>query len=65
MKNGLLALEDVLQRDDQAVARIRVQRLLEAFPGVGPVKAQQHLHELGISPAAVSKASAHGRKPHS
>ncbi|MFJ2478152.1 integration host factor, actinobacterial type [Streptomyces sp. NPDC087659] len=51
LKNGSLALEDVLERDDQAVARIRVQRLLAALPGIGSVKAEQHLSEFGISPS--------------
>ncbi|MFI2458073.1 integration host factor, actinobacterial type [Streptomyces sp. NPDC019539] len=51
LKNGSLALEDVLGRNDQAVARIPVRRLLASLPGIGPVKAEQHLSELGISPS--------------
>lgn len=51
MKNGTLSLAELLQQEDQVVGRIYVRRLLEALPGIGHVKAEQLLSELGISPS--------------
>ncbi|MCX4515871.1 integration host factor [Streptomyces sp. NBC_01619] len=50
LKNGTTPLEDVLQRKDQVVARMHVRRLLQAQPGIGPIRADQLLDELRISP---------------
>lgn len=36
--------------DDAALAKMRVVDLLEAVPGMGPVRAQQVLSRVGIAP---------------
>ncbi|WP_010534447.1 integration host factor, actinobacterial type [Brachybacterium squillarum] len=36
---------------NEVVGRLRVAALLEALPGVGKVKAQQIMEEIGISPS--------------
>ena len=36
---------------NEVVGRLRVSALLEALPGVGKVKAQQIMEEIGISPS--------------
>ncbi|MGW8955643.1 integration host factor, actinobacterial type [Streptomyces sp. NPDC055709] len=50
LKNGTLSLAELLEREGQVVSRIYVRRLLEGLPGIGSVKAEQLLSELGISP---------------
>lgn len=50
LKNGSLSLAELLEREDQVVSRISVRRLLAGLPGIGSVKAEQLLSELGISP---------------
>lgn len=36
---------------NEVIGRLRVAALLEALPGVGKVKAQQIMEEIGISPS--------------
>ena len=36
---------------NEVIGRLRVSALLEALPGVGKVKAQQIMEEIGISPS--------------
>jgi ribosomal protein S13 len=37
--------------DNEVIGRLRVSALLESLPGVGKVKAQQIMEEIGISPS--------------
>lgn len=47
------AIQEVLQdaESNEIIGRLRVAALLEALPGVGKVKAQQIMEEIGISPS--------------
>ncbi|MFD5065392.1 integration host factor, actinobacterial type [Streptomyces sp. NPDC058394] len=49
LKHGRLSLREVLDRDDQAVGKIFVKRLLEGLPTIGKIRAGQLLVEIGIS----------------
>ncbi|MDJ0346708.1 integration host factor, actinobacterial type [Streptomyces sp. H10-C2] len=49
LKAGTMPLTDLLARQDAAVGKIRVRRVLESLPGIGPVRAGQLLADLGIS----------------
>ncbi len=52
LKSGSLGLAEVL-RDSQSdtLGKMKVSALLEALPGVGRVRAQKVMEELGISPS--------------
>ena len=49
--SGELSLAEILDRlpDDAALAKMRVLELLEAVPGLGPVRARKVLDRLGIA----------------
>ncbi|WP_327687019.1 integration host factor, actinobacterial type [Streptomyces sp. NBC_00467] len=49
LKAGTLPLTELLARDDTVVSKLRVRRVLESLPGIGPVRAGQLLADLGIS----------------
>ena len=51
LKNGDVSLSSVIKKGetDDAVGKLRVVALLEALPGVGRVRAQALLEEVGIA----------------
>lgn len=49
VKSGEVSLKDVLTREDAVVARMPVRRLLEALPGIGPIRAAQLQSDLRLS----------------
>ncbi len=50
LKSGRMKLADVLRNaDDPVVGRMKVQSLLESLPGLGKVRAQKAMDEIGIS----------------
>ena len=49
LKTGQLDLADVLAREDDVTANTKVLHLLKGLPGVGDVRAQGLLTDLGIS----------------
>lgn len=50
LKAGRLTVEDVLgMADDEAVARIKVSSMLESLSGIGAVKAEKIMAEVGIA----------------
>lgn len=51
LQAGTLSLADLLSREDTVVGKIRVRRLLESLPGIGPVRAGQLLADLHVSEA--------------
>ncbi len=53
VKNGEYTIDNVLElaQQDQAVAKMRVRELLEAFSGVGKVRAHSLMERLNISPS--------------
>lgn len=49
LKKGEIKLEEVLDRDDPVVSRMKVSYLLESLPRVGKVKASKIMSEIGIN----------------
>ncbi len=49
LKAGEVTLERVLERGDTVVGKTPVRRLLEALPGVGKVRADKLMTDVGIS----------------
>jgi transposase len=51
LKSGALTIATLLERAGQedAIARMRVVELLEALPGIGPVRAAAIMAEIGIA----------------
>jgi hypothetical protein len=49
LKMGSLPLADALAADDEIIGKMKVKALLESLPGVGKVKAQRLMEEIGIS----------------
>lgn len=49
LKKGDLKLEDVIEKDDPVVARMKVSYLLKSLPRVGKVKADKIMQEVGIN----------------
>ncbi|HHY69830.1 MAG TPA: integration host factor, actinobacterial type [Bacillota bacterium] len=49
LKKGEVTLEEVLNRDDPVVARMKVSYLLQSMPRVGKVKAEKIMKEIGIN----------------
>ncbi|HVL81851.1 MAG TPA: integration host factor, actinobacterial type [Actinomycetota bacterium] len=51
LKNGSMGLTEVLRDsdNDEIVGKMKVSAMLEALPGVGKVRAQKVMEELGIS----------------
>lgn len=51
LKRGYLELPDVLAlaAENEMIARTRVAELVGSMPGVGPVRADQIMEELGIA----------------
>ncbi|HHT84805.1 MAG: integration host factor, actinobacterial type [Bacillota bacterium] len=49
LKKGEVKLEEVLNRDDPVVARMKVSYLLSSLPRVGKVKAERIMQEVGIN----------------
>ncbi|MEJ8632370.1 integration host factor, actinobacterial type [Streptomyces sp. MS2.AVA.5] len=50
LKAGELALQTVLERRaDTVFGKIRVRKLLESLPGVGPVRAERTMSDLNIA----------------
>lgn len=50
LKSGEANINDILNRDDSIVARMKVSSLLESLPGVGKARAQKIMQQAGISP---------------
>ncbi len=50
---GELSLDDVLgvRHDDPVIARMRVTELVEALPGIGPIRAADVLERCAIAPS--------------
>lgn len=53
LRAGVVSVEDVLARrdDDPVVGRMRVVDLIEAMPGVGPVRAASVMEACAIAPS--------------
>ena len=53
LKSGEVGLAEVLERsrDADALAKMRVQEVLEAMPAYGPVKARRLMEQLDIAPS--------------
>ena len=49
IKNGEVSLEEVLNSEDPAAARMPVRALIESLPGYGKAKATKIMEELDIS----------------
>jgi transposase len=51
LKTGQLSIADLLERAhaEDAIARMRVVELLEALPGIGPVRAAAIMADVGIA----------------
>jgi hypothetical protein len=49
LKSGKLSLQQVLQRDDDTVGKMKVSVVLGSLPGVGKVRAAKIMEELDIS----------------
>lgn len=51
LKSGETSVAEIIKAgsEDPAIARLRVRDLLEALPGVGPVRAAAIMKELGIA----------------
>lgn len=49
VKNGEVALKEVLDSNDPIAERMRVSALIESLPGYGKAKAAKIMTELGIS----------------
>jgi hypothetical protein len=49
LKMGSLSLGDALETSDEIIGKMKVKALLESLPGVGKVKAQRLMEEIGIS----------------
>lgn len=51
LKSGSVSLSSVIKKgeSDDAIGKLRVSSLLEALPGVGRVRAQALLEEIGIA----------------
>lgn len=51
LKNGEVSLKDVVSqgKENDVVGKMKVSALLESLPGVGRVRAQQVMEEIGIS----------------
>ncbi len=49
LKAGKTTLEEVLKRDDEIVARMKVKYLLESLPNVGKITAVSIMEEIGIN----------------
>lgn len=47
---GDMTIEELMeQRGDPALSRIRVKAILKRLPGIGPVKLERAMQELGIA----------------
>lgn len=53
LRTGTLAIRDILDRRliDPVIARMKVTDLLEALPGIGPVRAADTLEACHIAPS--------------
>ena len=49
LKMGSLSLKSALDSDDNNVGKLKVKSMLESLPGVGKVKAQKVMDEIGIA----------------
>lgn len=51
LKTGALALREVLEgrSQEEAIAKMKVLSLIEALPGIGPVRAGRVMDDLGIA----------------
>ena len=49
VKNGEVALKEVLDSNDPIAERMKVSALIESLPGYGKAKAAKIMDELGIS----------------
>lgn len=49
IKNGEIALLEVLQSQSPAILKMRVKSMLESIPGVGVVRALAIMERIGIS----------------
>lgn len=50
LKQGRARLREVVEdREDEAIARMKVSELIESLPGIGRAKAGQIMDELGIA----------------
>lgn len=50
LKKGAMSLSEVLSKaDDKVVGRMKVSSVLESMPGIGKVRSNSILNDLGIS----------------
>jgi hypothetical protein len=50
LKMGSLSLRSALESDDNNIGKLKVKSLLESLPGVGKVKAQKVMDDVGVAP---------------
>lgn len=48
LKAGELSLQEALNRNDDAIKKMRVSYLLESLPGVGKITAKEVMEDIGI-----------------
>ncbi len=53
LRSGELSIARLIKsaQTDEAIARMRVSELIEAVPGIGPVRAAAIMAEIGIAPS--------------
>ena len=50
LKMGSITLAELFEQDgDEAIAKMKVQAVLESLPGLGKVKARRTMREVGIA----------------
>jgi hypothetical protein len=49
LKMGSMSLKSALESDDNNVGKLKVKSMLESLPGVGKVKAQKVMDDIGIA----------------
>lgn len=51
IKSGVLSIEEVIAAaaENEAIGKLRASDLLEALPGIGPIRALKVMDELGIA----------------
>jgi hypothetical protein len=51
LKKGEIAISEILEAQDEVIARMRVSYLLRSLPRIGKIKAQKIMDEIGIDDA--------------
>lgn len=48
LKTGAVTLAEVLDSDDKVVVKTRIEQVIKSLPGVGKVRAEETMEEIGI-----------------